>query len=150
MPYVKKPEKWTHGRHRFARNVMACVLGPASRILYGCKPEKFRQEGKRAYLILFNHQTVFDQFFIGLSFRNPVYFVGTEDLFSMGFISSVTYENAGQFFRLAFSERIVYKPISLFFLSYSAAVITPEVNALLSASNVSSGEALLSVGAGER
>ncbi len=89
MTTMKKPKKWTRWRHRFARNVMACVLGPASRILFGCRPEPFRAEGKRGYLILFNHQTVFDQFFIGLSFRNPVYFVGTEDLFSMGFISSV-------------------------------------------------------------
>ncbi len=89
MTTTKRPEKWTRPRHRFARNLLACVLGPASRILYGCRPEPFRQEGKRGYLILFNHQTVFDQFFIGLSFRRPVYFVGTEDLFSMGFVSSV-------------------------------------------------------------
>ena len=85
----KRPKKWTRWRHRFARTVLSGVVGPASRILFGCRPEPFHGDRKRGYLILFNHQTVFDQFFIGLSFPDPVYFVGTEDLFSMGFLSSV-------------------------------------------------------------
>ena len=49
----------------------------------------FKEEGKRPYLILMNHQTGFDQFFMGLSFRGPIYYLATEDIFSMGFISDL-------------------------------------------------------------
>ena len=89
MAAMTRPKKWRKWRHRLARTVLAGVMGPASRILFGCRPEPFRPADRRGYLILFNHQTVFDQFFIGLSFRDPVYFVSTEDLFSMGIVSSV-------------------------------------------------------------
>ena len=34
-----------------------------------------------------NHQTAFDQFFIGIAFDGPVYYLATEDIFSLGWIS---------------------------------------------------------------
>ena len=34
-----------------------------------------------------NHQTVFDQFFVAMAFKRPVYYIATEDIFSNGFIS---------------------------------------------------------------
>jgi 1-acyl-sn-glycerol-3-phosphate acyltransferase len=34
-----------------------------------------------------NHQTSLDQFFVSLSFRAPIYYIATEDLFSKGWIS---------------------------------------------------------------
>ncbi len=34
-----------------------------------------------------NHQTPFDQFFVSLSFRRPIYYLATEDLMSNGWIS---------------------------------------------------------------
>ena len=40
-------------------------------------------------LILSNHQTAFDQFFVGMSFKKAVYFLASEDIFSNGWISSV-------------------------------------------------------------
>ena len=39
--------------------------------------------------MLFNHQTSFDQFFVGLAFSVPVYYVASEDLFSNGFVSKL-------------------------------------------------------------
>ncbi|MBQ7455209.1 MAG: 1-acyl-sn-glycerol-3-phosphate acyltransferase [Clostridia bacterium] len=76
-------------RHPIVRNLVVWATYPFVRFLYGCRPEPFRQENGRPHLVLFNHQTVFDQFFISASFRKPVYFVGTEDLFSMGFLSRI-------------------------------------------------------------
>ena len=38
--------------------------------------------------MLFNHQTAFDQFFVALSFRQHLYFLATEDIFSQGILSS--------------------------------------------------------------
>jgi len=36
-----------------------------------------------------NHQTGFDQFFVGMTFRQPVYYIATEDIFSLGWISDL-------------------------------------------------------------
>jgi len=65
------------------------VLAPYSRWKYGVKTERFKEQGDRGYLILYNHQTPFDQFFVGMSFEGPVYYLATEDIFSNGWISSM-------------------------------------------------------------
>ena len=84
-----KKKKWLKFRHRVVRNLAWCVIYPYSRLKYGIKIDKFKAQGKRPYLILFNHQTAFDQFFAGMAFRGPVYYVASEDLFSKGFLSSI-------------------------------------------------------------
>lgn len=83
----KKKKKWIKFRHRVIRNLVCPILGTVSRIKYGAKVRPFREQGKRQYLILFNHQTAFDQFFVGMAFRGPVYYLASEDLFSNGWIS---------------------------------------------------------------
>ena len=80
---------WMRFRHRVVRNLAYAVLYPYSRFKYGIRIEKFKEQGDRAYLILFNHQTAFDQFFVGMAFRGPVYYLASEDLFSNGFVSSL-------------------------------------------------------------
>ena len=84
-----KKKKWIKPRHRVVRNLAYAVLYPYSRIKYGLRVTKFKEQGDRPYLILLNHQTAFDQFFVGMSFKGPVYYVASEDLFSMGWISDV-------------------------------------------------------------
>lgn len=86
---LKKKEKWIKYRHRIIRNLYCALLLPYCRFVYGLRAEPFRQQGDRAYLILLNHQTPFDQFFVSYSFRGPIYFLATEDLFSNGWISSL-------------------------------------------------------------
>ena len=76
-------------RHRVVRNIAYCVLYPYARLKYGIHVEKFKEQRNTPYLILLNHQTPFDQFFVGMAFKGPVYYLATEDLFSMGWISSV-------------------------------------------------------------
>ena len=56
---------------------------------YGIECVKFKEQGDRQYLILLNHQTPFDQFFVGISFKRPVYYMATEDIFSNGFVSKL-------------------------------------------------------------
>lgn len=85
----KKGKKWIRFRHRVVRNIAYVILAPYCRLRYGIRVEKFKEQGNRAYLILLNHQTPFDQFFTGMAFRGPVYYLATEDIFSMGWISSV-------------------------------------------------------------
>ncbi len=85
----KKKKKWMKFRHRVVRNIAFAILYPYSKWKYGITVDRFKEQGDRAYLILFNHQTAFDQFFVGMSFRGPVYYVASEDLFSKGWVSSL-------------------------------------------------------------
>lgn len=84
-----KNKKWMRFRHRVVRNLAYIPMYIYTRWKYGIRAKRFREQGDRAYLILLNHQTPFDQFFVGLSFRGPVYYLATEDIFSMGWISSL-------------------------------------------------------------
>ncbi len=89
MQNKNKPKKWIKHRHRIVRNIASALLYPYSRLKYGVTAEPFKEQGKRAYLILMNHQTPFDQFFVGMSFKGAVYYLATEDIFSNGWISSL-------------------------------------------------------------
>lgn len=89
MKETKKREPWVKPRHRAVRNVAYVLLYPYTRWKYRVKIDRFREQGDRPYLILYNHQTPFDQFFVGMSFRGPVYYLATEDICSNGWISRV-------------------------------------------------------------
>ncbi len=81
--------KWIKPRHRVVRNILYILLYPYCRWKYGLRVEKFKEQNGRQYLVLLNHQTPFDQFFMGMSFKGPVYYLATEDIFSKGWISSL-------------------------------------------------------------
>ena len=80
---------WMKYRHRIVRNIAYAVMYPYTRLKYNIKVERFKEQGDRPYLILMNHQTAFDQFFVGMGFRGPGYYVASEDLFSNGWISTL-------------------------------------------------------------
>lgn len=82
-------EKWMKYRHRVVTEIARLILTPYSVLKYGVKIEKFKHQNNRQYLVLFNHQTAFDQFFVGMAFKGPIYYLASEDLFSKGWISSV-------------------------------------------------------------
>lgn len=84
-----KKKTWHRPRHKVINTLLRWILTPVSRIRYGVRVEKRRQD-ETQYLIMMNHQTPFDQFFVSMALpKQMVYYVGTEDLFSNGFISKV-------------------------------------------------------------
>ena len=85
----KNNKNWIRPRHAVIRNILYCILTPYRKIRYGIKIDKFREQENRPYLILLNHQTPFDQFVVGISLTGPIYYMATEDIFSMGWISNV-------------------------------------------------------------
>ncbi len=87
MKNANKKKQWMKFRHKVVRNLAYAVLYPYSRLTYGVKIEPL--QGKRQYLVLYNHQTAFDQFFVGMTVKGPIYYVASEDLFSNGFVSSL-------------------------------------------------------------
>ena len=86
---MKKKEKWMKFRHRVAWAVLYPILAPVTLIKFPIKVERFKDQRNRPYLILFNHQTPFDQFFVALAFKGPIYFISTEDIMSNGWVSKV-------------------------------------------------------------
>lgn len=85
----KKKKKWVRFRHEVVRRIAYLLLSPYIRWKYRIKVEKFREPKKRPYLILMNHQTAFDQFFVGMAIPRRIYYVASEDLFSNGWISKL-------------------------------------------------------------
>ena len=86
---MQKEKTWIKGRHRVVTFLIRLFFRPYVCWKYGITIEKFPEQGNRPYLIMMNHQTAYDQFFVGMMFRNPVYYVATEDLFSMGWVSDL-------------------------------------------------------------
>jgi len=89
MVQKKKRKKWMKTRHKVITELARVVMTPYLRLKFGVKVEKFADQQNRPYLIVLNHQTVFDQFFVGMSFRGPIYYVATEDIFSNGWVSKL-------------------------------------------------------------
>ena len=84
---MKNDKKWIKFRHKVVTEILRYTLGLYARWKYHIRIDPFRDQGKRPYLILMNHQTGFDQFFVGLTFNRPVYYLASEDIFSMGWVS---------------------------------------------------------------
>jgi len=80
---------WIKKRHGIIRLIFGPVVAMFTRLLYGIRAERFKEQGSRPYLILYNHQTPFDQFYVMMSFRGPVYYVASEDIFSIGWAASL-------------------------------------------------------------
>jgi 1-acyl-sn-glycerol-3-phosphate acyltransferase len=89
-------KNWISRRHKIIQDIAVLILGPISRCRYGITVELFEDQivqvdGRnkvRQFLILFNHQTLFDQFFVGMAFKKkPIYFMASEDIFSTGWIA---------------------------------------------------------------
>ena len=86
---MKEKTQWIKPRHRVVVSVVRFFFAPYVRLRYHIQIPPFKEEGRRPYLILLNHQTAYDQFFVGMAFRQPVYYIASEDIFSLGRISDL-------------------------------------------------------------
>lgn len=81
---LKQKKKTTWIKRRHAR--VFAVLRPIMRLYfklrynYKAKPSGLK---KGAYLIISNHQTTMDPFMLALSFRFPIYYLASDDLFNL-------------------------------------------------------------------
>ena len=87
MQQKKKRESWIKTRHKVITAVLKPIIGTYTRWKFGIDVRKFTQQGDRQYLVVMNHQTSFDQFFIAMAFDGPIYYIATEDIFSLGWLS---------------------------------------------------------------
>ena len=84
---MKKKTKWIKPWHSPVRNIACSILEPYAKWKYNVSIVKLKNPENKPYLILMNHQTAFDQFFVGMAFDGPIYYLATEDIFSLGWIS---------------------------------------------------------------
>ena len=84
---MKKKETWLKYRHRVVTAILRPFFKVYCKFKYHIDMVPFKEQGDRQYLVLMNHQTGFDQFFIAASFKGPIYYIATEDIFSLGFLS---------------------------------------------------------------
>ncbi len=83
----KKNKPWCRLRHRVVRILLSLPVFLYTRLKYHIKVDRFAPAKRRQFLVMMNHQTAFDQFFVEMAFRTPVYYFASEDLFSNGFVS---------------------------------------------------------------
>ena len=89
MAEKKKKQKWILKRHKVVIELARLVMRPYCRLVYGLKFPKAKDLIREPSLVLLNHVTPMDQFFVGLYFRDPLYYMATEDIFSNGWLSSL-------------------------------------------------------------
>ena len=89
MQQKNKREKWIKTRHKIITAVLKPVIGTYTKLKFGVDVQKFKEQGDRQYLVVMNHQTSFDQFFIAMAFDGPIYYIATEDIFSLGWLSKL-------------------------------------------------------------
>ena len=86
---MNKQKSWVKFRHKVVYTLLRPFFAPYITWKYGIKVDRFKEENNRQYLIVMNHQTGFDQFFPCLAFRQPLYFIASEDIFSIGWVSKL-------------------------------------------------------------
>ncbi|MBO5866467.1 MAG: 1-acyl-sn-glycerol-3-phosphate acyltransferase, partial [Clostridia bacterium] len=83
-----KKNTWIKPRHRRWWNFANWLLKPIIRCKYHMEIVPF-EDNKGQYLVLCNHQTPFDQFYLSKMFKGNIYFVCTEDLLSNKLVGGI-------------------------------------------------------------
>ena len=85
----QKKKNWTLPRHKVITALLRYPLSLYCRLVYGLRIPRRNELIRQQSLILLNHQTPFDQFFVGMYCDKPVYYMATEDIFSNGWVSKL-------------------------------------------------------------
>ena len=86
---MNKQTSWVKARHKVVYALLRPFVATYTAWKYGIKVERFKEENGRQYLVVMNHQTGFDQFFPAMAMRQPLYYIASEDIFSIGWVSKV-------------------------------------------------------------
>ena len=76
-------------RHKIIRKLIYFPLKCLTKLKYGSTVDRFQGDHQKQYLILYNHESDYDQIMLGQAFRFPIYYLAMEDILSNGFSSSV-------------------------------------------------------------
>ena len=85
----KPPKKWVKFRHKAVFKLLRGVMAGYFKLKYGLKSSNDQKKVPSPCIVMCNHQAVMDPFFLSTAFRRPIYFVMSEDLFTLGFTSKL-------------------------------------------------------------
>ncbi len=85
-----KTKKWICRRHAFVFAVLRPIMRLYCKLRYRHTAKKSGLK-KGAYLIVSNHQTTMDPFLLALSFKFPIYFIASDDLFNLKISPLINY-----------------------------------------------------------
>ena len=77
----EKNQVWKRKHHKVTFALIRAIFKPFFRFRYKLKPNKEEKNVPSPALIMANHQTTYDQFMLMCSFKRPLYFIASEDLF---------------------------------------------------------------------
>lgn len=84
-----KKKKLVLFRHRFWNFMLRIIVEPLFKCIYKFKGQKFDLKKNGPHLILCNHTNNVDPILLGTNFNLPVYYIASEQLFSMGFLTKL-------------------------------------------------------------
>lgn len=79
---------WMKFRHKVVFALLRPFFWPFLRWHYGLRLEKYKLP-KGPCLMIFNHTSSFDPFFMAMAFKGPIYVLATDDIFSLRFWSPI-------------------------------------------------------------
>jgi len=80
--------KWCKKRHRVIQNILRIIFKPYFKIKYKCKINTLNTFNDGA-IILSNHVNVLDMFYVGVCYKNPIYYMSSIDLFEHAFLGKL-------------------------------------------------------------
>ena len=84
-----KSGKWMKFRHRVVYALLFLPMAIAMHLMFNLKINRLKGRKGRQLLVIANHQTPFDQFFLELVLPGRLYFIASEDIFSKGWVSAL-------------------------------------------------------------
>ena len=85
-----KKSRLTFARHRVVYALLRPLLGLFVLFTFNYRAQRYKNEKKhQPYFILSNHNGALDPFMLAQSFRQPIYFVASDHIFRLGWISRV-------------------------------------------------------------
>ena len=85
----KTKEKWVKKRHKIIFTLLCPIFKLYLKLRYNFTASKDEKATPKNALIYSNHVTVLDPFMIAASFKRPIYYMMNDDLFTLGFLSSI-------------------------------------------------------------
>ncbi len=84
-----KPKKWVLKRHVLVCNLLRPIFKLYFKLKYNLTVKKDNNKISAPALIMSNHSTTMDPFIIGCSFSRPIYYIASDDLFTIPFLSKI-------------------------------------------------------------
>ena len=85
----KKNKKWMRFHHKIVYLLLFVPMVIIMHLMFNLKVHRLKGRKGRQFMVISNHQTAFDQFFLEMVLPGRLYFIASEDIFSKGWVSAL-------------------------------------------------------------